>query len=49
MDVDKESTQPTELGELAWPELDLDRDETGLDSGYVPRSSAARPETGVER
>jgi hypothetical protein len=49
MNVDRESTQPTELGELAWPELDFDRDETGLDSEHVPYTPAARPETGIER
>jgi hypothetical protein len=49
MDVDKESAQHTKLGELAWPGLDFDRDETGLDSEHVPRAPAARAETGIER
>jgi hypothetical protein len=49
MNVDKESTQPTQLGELAWSGLNFGREEPGLDPGYLPSTPAARPETGIER
>jgi hypothetical protein len=46
MDVDRESAQRTELGELASPGLNFGREEPGLDPGHLPH---ARRETGIER
>jgi hypothetical protein len=49
MDVDMEVTERTEPEALAWPELDFDRDETGLDSENLARTPGGRGEIGTGR